>query len=342
MIGIPKEDDNFFGEAIEGKDNLEEYKELPIADVEVIPGDYEEDVVDYGISDVELDTEEKEEENLPDEKADMVMKGGDCEPPEMTYLLFGTALPNNQSSTVRRALQDIVLYLQIHGFPIYRFHSDKGEFYNHQFKGWLRDQGVYGTWSEPGVPQSNGHAESSVRWLKDRTRTLLRASGLPVRLWPVAAMMAASEQRAQVLNWKSLLVAPFGAPVHLKKKAFDKAGPLRREQGLESKWQVGKYVGLSTIVHHGHLVYIEATAEDKEKFLHTLHVRPNLVEPGAPTGEYVADPEPKPRRRILEKTDPANVEMKSITRSADEWKDFAFSRSSEILMSWSQEEAVPS
>ena len=243
MVGTPKEDDNFFGEAIEGKDNLEEYKDFPIADVEVIPGDYEEDVVDYGISDGEPDTEEKEEENLPDEKADMVMKGGDCEPPEMTYLLFGTALPNNQSSTVRRALQDIVLYLQIHGFPIYRFHSDKGEFYNHQFKGWLRDQGVYGTWSEPGVPQSNGHAESSVRWLKDRTRTLLRASGLPVRLWPVAAMMAASEQRAQVLNWKSLLVAPFGAPVHLKKKAFDKAGPLRREQRPREQVASGEVCG---------------------------------------------------------------------------------------------------
>ena len=72
------------------------------------------------------------------------------------------------------------------------------------------------------------------------------------------------------MNWKSLLVlvAPFGAPVHLRKKAFDKAGPRRREQGLESKWLVGKYVGLSTIVHHGHLVYVEATTDEKEKFLH--------------------------------------------------------------------------
>ena len=252
-----------------------------------------EDILDEEMSDQEPEEDDREEETVPDEKIDMVMKGGDCEPPEMTYLLFGTALSNNQSSTVRRALQDIVLYLQMHGFPIYRFHSDKGEFYNHQFRGWLRDQGVYGTWSEPGVPQSNGHAESSVRWLKDRTRTLLRASGLPVRLWPVAAAMAASEQQAQVLNWKTLLVAPFGAPVHLKKKAFDKAGPLRREQGLESKWQVGKYVGLSTIVHHGHLVYVEATADEKEKFLHTLHVRPNLVDPGAPAGEYAVAPDPK-------------------------------------------------
>ena len=33
----------------------------------------------------------------------------------------------------------------------------------------------------------NGLAESTVRWLKDRTRALLKAAGLPVRLWPVAA-----------------------------------------------------------------------------------------------------------------------------------------------------------
>ena len=85
-----------------------------------------------------------------------------------------------------------------------------------------------------------------------------------------------------MLGWKSSIVAPFGAPVHLRKKAFDKHGPLRREHGLESKWMVGKYVGLSTIVHNGHLVYVPATEGESEKFLHTLHVRAELVDPGAP------------------------------------------------------------
>ena len=105
---------------------------------------------------------------------------------------------------------------------MYRFHADKGEFYNHMLRNWLRDQGALATWSEPGIPQSNGHAESTVRWVKDRTRTLLRSASLPLRLWPVAAAMAAAEQRAKVLKWKTSLAAPFGAPVYLKKKAFDK------------------------------------------------------------------------------------------------------------------------
>ena len=122
------------------------------AEVEVVPGDYVEDVADCEPSEAEPDeAAEQDAECSPGDEIDMVMRGGDCEPPEMTYLMFGTALANNQSSTVREALQNVVLYLQMHGLPVYRFHSDKGEFYNHQFRGWLRDQGVYGTWSEPSV-----------------------------------------------------------------------------------------------------------------------------------------------------------------------------------------------
>ena len=66
----------------------------------------------------------EEEEEYVTGEVDVVMKEGDCEAPEMTYLTFGTALPNNQAITVRRALQDVVLYLQMHGLPVYRFHAD--------------------------------------------------------------------------------------------------------------------------------------------------------------------------------------------------------------------------
>ena len=38
---------------------------------------------------------------------DVVMQKGDCEPPDMTYLTFATALPNNRSGTVRQAVQDV-------------------------------------------------------------------------------------------------------------------------------------------------------------------------------------------------------------------------------------------
>ena len=224
--------------------------------------------------------------------------------------------------------------------PVYRFHSDKGEFYNHQFRSWLREMGIFGTWSEPSVPQSNGHAESTVRWVKDRTRTLLQAAKLPVKLWPVAASMAAAEQRAKVLNWRTKLAAPFGAKVHLRKKAFDKYGPLRREQGLDSKWLVGRYVGLSTIVHNGHVVYVPEEGEEKERFLHTLHVRPDLIDPGVPTTEFHVENAPKPKRKVVTKTDPQHVEMRVVGKVGDDLSELATTKAGDLLSRWSTVEAV--
>ncbi|CAE7944022.1 GIP [Symbiodinium sp. KB8] len=288
----------------------------------------------------EEDPEEQEEDEDITQKVvtDQVMQDGDCVPPDMTFLTFAVGLPNNQSGTIKQALQDVVLYLEGHGFPIYRFHADKGEFFNHQFRTWLRERGILGTWSEPGVRQTNAQAETTVRWIKDRTRTLLRSASLPVTLWPVAAATAAAQQRAKVLCWKSLLAAPFGAKVYIKKKAFDKNGPLRREQAMDSKWLKGRYAGLSTILHHGHLVYIPAEGEEKEKFLHTLHVRPNLVDPGEPEMELVVEPD-KPRRRVCEKTPVGNVEMKAVELQDDDLIELATTGVRKVLDTWSFSEA---
>ena len=217
-------------------------------------------------------------------------------------------------------------------------HADKGEFFNHGLRNWLREQGVYATWSEVGVPQGNGRAESTVRWLKDRIRTLLSGAGLPTRLWPAAAAAAGAQQRARVLNWRSCLAAPFGATVHLKRKAFDRDGPQRREHALESKWTTGVYMGLSTILHHGHLVFIPAAGDEREKFLHTAHVRANLINPGQPQ-EVLYDEVPKPRRRLGAKTDPATVEMKGITWTKDEAVRVAVEDSEKVLHEWDVDQA---
>ncbi|CAE7562101.1 ycf43, partial [Symbiodinium sp. CCMP2456] len=278
--------------------------------------------------------------NDPDDAPDPLMQNGDCVPPEMTYLTFAMALPNNKGATVKRALQDAVLYLQSHGLPIYRFHADKGEFFSHGFRNWLRDLGVLGTWSEPSVPQGNGRAEATVRWVKDRTRTLLQSAKLPLRLWPMAAATATAEQRAKVLGWKTHLAAPFGAVVHLRKKAFDKAGPLRRELGLESKWVMGRYVGLSSIVHHGHVVYISATEEEPEKFLHTMHVRPNLVDPGIPQEEFRGEENPKPRRRVPEKMDPERIEMREARVHSADVITQATKGAEQVLEEWTMSRAL--
>ena len=197
--------------------------------------------------------------------------------------MFAKALRTNAGNEVRAALQDIILYLDSHGLPTYRFHADRGECFSHNIRGWLRDRHIKASWSEAGIPQGNGRAEAAVRWIKDQTRTLLLGSSLPTELWPTAAEAAAAQQRARVLGWKSKLLAPYGAPVIVKEKAFDAQGPRRRDRAFETKWIRGHYVGLSNLLEGGHVVYVPRSEAKKEHFLHTFHARARLHDPGGPT-----------------------------------------------------------
>ncbi|OLP87747.1 Retrovirus-related Pol polyprotein from transposon TNT 1-94 [Symbiodinium microadriaticum] len=322
----------------EDHDVVEVYQ-IPEAPSGELDAELEEEIEDEPVlQDEGDDILSPEGEEQPTSRVDTVMQGGDCTPPEMTYLTFAVGLPNNQSATIKYALQDVVLYLNYHGLPVYRFHADKGEFFNNQFRSWLRERGILGTWSEPGIPQTNAHAENTVRWIKDRARTLLRGASFPVKLWPVAAAAAAAQQRAKVLGWKSLLAAPFGSTVHIRKKAFDKTGPLRREQAMDSKWIRGRYAGLSTILHRGHLIYVPAEGEESEKFFHTLHVRPNLVEPSGPDTEYCVDI-PRPRRRLTGKYPPEAVEMRQVDTEAMDITKLATEEAQCILENWDEDRA---
>ena len=264
----------------------------------------------------------------------------DCEPPRSTYLLFARALPNNGTAAVKAVLQELVLYLQSHGLPIYRLHSDKGETYNHAIRSWMRDQGIRATWSEPGVPQGNGQAETTVRWVKDRARSLLLAAKLPTRLWPAAAEAATAIQRAKVLNWSSSLLAPFGAYVHLKQKVFDSSGPRRRERAFESRWTAGYYMGMSTLLEGGHVIFIPESEGKKEKFLHTKHIRPRLIDPGPPRQELQAEEAPKPRRRLVEKTPEMLVEMRPVRKVTTEFEEKIKQRAQDLLEDWDQRGAL--
>ena len=313
--------------------------QIPEAPSAELDAAFEEEVEDEPVlQDEGDDVHSPEGGEQPTSRVDNVMQGADCVPPEMTYLTFAVGLPNNQSATIKYALQDVVLYLDSHGLPVYRFHADKGEFFNNQFRSWLRERGILGTWSEPGIPQTNAHAENTVRWIKDRARTLLRGASFPVKLWPVAAAAAAAQQRAKVLGWKSLLAAPFGSIVYIRKKAFDKSGPLRREQAMDSKWIRGRYAGLSTILHRGHLIYVPAEGEESEKFFHTLHVRPNLVEPSGPDTECCVDI-PRPRRRLTGKYPPEAVEMRQVDTEATDITKLATEEAQYILENWDEDRA---
>ena len=174
---------------------------------------------------------------------------------------------------------------------------------------------------------------------KDQTRTLLLSAKLPTRLWPTAAEAATAIQRNKILGGPTKLIAPYGAPVVVKQKVVDSSGPRRREKAFESKWARGRYVGLSGVLDRGHLVYLPQDGDKKEKFIHTLHVRAGLVDPGVPVMEGGVEP-PKPRRKLVEKTPISQVDMRPVSLSQEELRGYISSRSQQLIENWSQEEAL--
>ena len=180
-----------------------------------------------------------------------------------------------------------------------RFHSDNSlEFYAKATRRWIKMNGMRMTASEGGVPQSNGFAERTVKWAKQRARVLLKSADLAPEFWPFAVQAAAAQQRSEVLGFTTKMAARFGAKVLVKQKPYDERGTVAKPDNLKSQWLDGKYLGLSDTIPHGHLVFVQG---DRLMFIHTLHVRARLHDPGPPAEELEVSLVP---RRIRGKRPP--------------------------------------
>ena len=256
----------------------------------------------------------------------------DLAAPELVNLVFSSGIRDDKATTVLEAVQDVVLYCQSLNIPILRFHTDRGmEFQARATKQWLKGQGIRVTTSEAGVHQTNGTAESTVRWIKQRARALLLSSGLPQHLWPTAVSTAATMQRADVLGFEPMLAAPYGSKVMVRKRQME--GP--KLDDLAPKWMQGVYVGRSESLSKGHLVYV--AGDEGEKFVHTLHVRAGLREPGPVEGEFHVEEPGPPERRVRGKAagscDVVGVSKITVFEDAELKK-----RAEAVLEDWSQEE----
>ena len=80
--------------------------------------------------------------------------------------------------------------------------------------------------------------------------------------------------------------------------------------------------------------------EEKEGFLHTLHVRADLIDAGAPTTTFHVESAPKPKRKVATKTDPQDVEKRVVGKVSGDTKELATSRAGELLTDWSTEGAL--
>ena len=227
----------------------------------------------------------------------------------------------------------MVLYCRAMNIPVLRFHTDRGmEFRARGTKQWLKNEGIRVTTSEAGVHQTNGTAESTIRWLKQRARTLQLSAGLPQHLWASAMSTAASMQRAGVLGFEPKLAAPYGAKVIVRKRHLD--GP--KLDDLAPRWLTGNYVGLSDSLSKGHLVYVKD--DEGERFVHTLHVRAGLHDPGPVAEEFEADLPAPPDRRVRGKSS-GSGDIVGLSK-AEIIDEAVFKERAEVLLDdWSQEEA---
>ena len=292
--------------------------------------------------DVEEPADDEEEADHGEEGTGMSAKEHEDEidvtGPDLVNLIFASGLHDNRGTTVLEAIQDVVLYCSSLNIPIVRFHCDRGmEFYARSTRQWIKNQGIRFTTSEGGLHQQNGIVENAVKFVKQRTRTVLLGAKLPQRVWPQAASAAAAIQRAAALGMETRLAAPFGARVLIRKREYGGVAEPGKPDDLAPRWIEGHYLGLSETLRRGHIVYVNN--DDGEKFVHTVHVRAGLVDPGGVAGDYEADPPEPPLRRLREKAkgsgDVVSVSKVGPVASDDELKKQA----KQLSEAWSQEEA---
>ena len=142
------------------------------------------------------------------------------------------------------------------------------------------------------------------------------------------------------LPTKQRLIAPYGSTVYVRKKAFDSSGPRRREKAFESRWEREVYVGLSKVLDRGHVIYVKGADDAKDRFLHTLHVRHHLVDPGLPVADFKEVVAPKPKRKIPVKTPFDKVELRALERRGPELDQYIKDKGTTLLQEWDPEEAV--
>ena len=99
-------------------------------------------------------------------------------------------------------------------------------------------------------------------------------------------------------------------------------------------------MGLSNLLEGGHVIFIPETEEKKEKFLHTRHVRPRLVDPGPPRQELQAEEAPKPRRRLVGKTPEMLVEMRALHKDQEEFEEHVKRCAQMLLEDWDVQVAL--
>ena len=120
-----------------------------------------------------------------------------------------------------------------------------------------------------------GGTISAVQWARGVGRpvrevtceTTTKMANLDGRLWPMALQYSMWSQMQKQL-YPNKEVIPFGTRVHVKRKVYG----VGNKYDLESRWDIGYYLGPSRDVNEGSVVMMK-----KGNFITTTYMRPGLV-----------------------------------------------------------------
>ncbi|CAE6966844.1 GIP [Symbiodinium sp. CCMP2592] len=194
----------------------------------------------------------KDDEGLPDDDEGLKALVSELqEPVEQVVLRFFLPLKTKTGPEVTEAVQQMILGIS-KDYPVKSLHHDPGtEFSTTVLSRWLADKGIRVQHSLPTDKRGNGLAERTVGWVKERIRTLLGATSMPIHWWPLAARWAVHKHNSILLG----LAPPpaFGQKVlHRVKRPADGA------KQLMERWVEAFYGAPHRTVQGGHVLVTTA------------------------------------------------------------------------------------
>ena len=310
-------------------------EELPLEeDADVLAGVAEDEAVDQELRDEWEEPRERPREDLDEREAGEINKDEeawkqflkDAKRREVRTLTFAVPLASRKAPDVVEATAKIMTRIRALQVPIIRVHTDRAkEFVGGIFKNFIRDKGIYQTYTSGDEPTGNARTERAIGWLKERARVMLRAAGVGMEKWPLAIRQAAEETlRAQLRNLgiPTLPLLRFGAKVLIRRKTWHRRGeawgnPMEAatawgpagDMSISSKGYFletndGKFLRSTVVVQPEH--WGDQLPERSEGDQARLPVEAEAVlEEGEEIRPVVAvRPEDRPRRRLTSKTRP--------------------------------------
>ena len=273
------------------------------------------------VEEVEVDMlEEKEEgEQMPEEEVRNEIQAGDIwekkveemQDVGVTNLTFVEPITSRQASDVIPAIARIYARLREMGLPVYRLHTDRArELMGVQLKRWAQDRNIVKTTVPGDAFKENGRVEAEIGVLKRATRTLLKASGEPATLWPMALRHAGERRLRRQLHAVGLPVKemlPWGTIAYVKKKSWNERG-----QDWRFDRERVKIMGPDAVMSTTSGGYWVRSCEDGRHFATTDAIREPeevTIDPGEEVvleervgADLLMPRAERPRRRLREKT----------------------------------------